>query len=197
MNGCSEIKMSYVPKVLRKSRDPRKALSFSHHPAVTPSCQLPDHKPWADPILAPGTRLAQGLTLGGNTLLPATIPQELISTRPMCISGPVHLTSKSIPCRIPSCPATKTPPYTWRCAGGLGVLGQRGTDGSPRSAPCHHWSVRNPQSVLPALSFAYKSAYRANSPGGFSGPYAVLQSWPWDGQRKVGACAFQSQVSAR
>lgn len=66
MNGCSEIKMSYVPKVLRKSRDPRKALSFSHHPAVTPSCQLPDHKPWADPILAPGTGLAQGMTLGGQ-----------------------------------------------------------------------------------------------------------------------------------
>lgn len=32
-------------------------------------------------------------------------------------------------------------------------------------------------------------------PGNFSGPYAVLQSWPWDGQRKLGACAFQLQAS--
>lgn len=57
--------MSYVPKVLRKSRDPRKALRFYHHPAAIPSRQLPDHKPWADPILV-HQALAQWLTLAGQ-----------------------------------------------------------------------------------------------------------------------------------
>lgn len=35
-----------------------------------------------------------------------------------------------------------------------------------------------------------------NLPRSFSGPYAALQSWPWDGQRKFGAYASQLQASA-
>lgn len=55
---------------------------------------------------------------------------------------------------------------------------------------------QEPAARLACAVICLQVSLQSKLPGRFSAPYAVLQSWPWDGQRKVGACALQSQVSA-
>lgn len=115
--------------------------------------------------------------------------------------GAVYITSPALQepsLKVPSSPPCHKAPTThfvfcWRLRC---VRSERmGTDGSPLSPLIH----QEPTASLACSVICLQATLLRKLPGSFSGPYAVLQSWPWrwpwDGQRNYGACAFQLQVS--
>lgn len=82
-------------------------------------------------------------------------------------------------------PAPRPPPHFVLCWRLRCVRSERmGTDGSPLSPLIH----QEPTASLACSVICLQATLLRKLPRSFSGPYAVLQSWPWrwpwDGQRK-------------